>query len=645
MSDEVTIALKAEGMEEVANALKGVRDTIISSEKDSTRAVLEGARSRINALRQEGREKEKLAKQIAKAENDLNKTFGTQNNGARSAMVGSNTSNLSGGGGGLGGILSSLTGASGSLSSLAGKAGVAGAAFAGVKAGVDMAIEGLKMFGNFLINDVIKPGLEIQTLAQQVANNSRGAISPQEAEQKARAIGTRYNVDPKTILESIAGFGETTGNYDLAAKTAELLAQVQKAYGGKVEDYGNLASNLYRPGMEFTDLQNLMLTQIGQGQVEGGKYTIKQIAGLGGKINEPASHIAGGVDVATSSATALIQQTGRTVGSVDEAATATRGFVGEIAANKGGKFSKLLTSEGQVTDVREALIQSLIATKGGQSRYLKQAGFTSEESGKVLAGYTEEYLKAMKDLPNTTDNQRKAAEAATESFERIRNATASAAQVQDDANKTLKTPGEQLASVLNNLKDKLAAEVMPQMEKFTTDIVKMAPDLIKASLVLAKAFILLAQTLPYVIDALKFLADPLGLTNLFSSDNGTSKPGGGGQGGASGSSGTEGAGGGGQGGAGSGSNVLDGNEEIFDTPDTSTNFTPSAPSTALATVINTNNSGTSSNKSTEDKAEADKKAAVEAANLTVKLQVLQAELDATVASFGDFNRAKPLKRD
>lgn len=498
MSD-VTVSLRADGLDQVAKALQSMRDAVINNEHEATKAVLQGSQDRIKGLRNEYKEREALAKQLKKAENDLNQSMGSNGHGSRNAMVGTNSGNFFSNSGGADNGISSLLSGSNGLGSLAAKAGVAGAAFAAVKAGVDMAIDGLKMFGSFLINDIIKPGFKLQTLSQQISNNSREGISAAEVEKSSRAIGTKYNIDPEKIANVGADYGEATGNYKDAFNVAELLATTQKAYGGNIEEYSKLLANLHTTGATFEDDKNMLLSQIGQGQVEGGKFTIKQIANLGGKINEPAAHIAGSRDVSVASTTALVQQTGRTSGSVDDAMTAVKSFINEIAANKSGKFKPLLDSEGRVSNVREAVVQSLIATQGGRADKMKGAGFTSDESGKVLAGYTDQYVKAMEGLPQTAANQRMAAEKATEGFELIRNATGEEATLRSDAGKVLATSGEKLENAFNKMKDKLAAEVLPAADKFVADFVKMTPALIEAAMTLAKALIWMAGVIQKIM--------------------------------------------------------------------------------------------------------------------------------------------------
>lgn len=486
MNNELSLALKAEGLEDVRRALQGMKDAVIDSEREASRATLKGVSERIKAVRSEHAERIKLAKEIAKVEREFN-TITRVDTKARNALVGSNTSNIFGNG--LGSFSSLFSGASSGLGSLTAKAGVAGAAFALVKTGVDIAVDSLKMFGSFLINDVIRPGFKLQTTAQQLANGSRGAITAQDAESRSRAIGLRYNQDPQKVLESAGDFGEMTGNYDLAFKTMDTLSAIQKAYGGNLEDYAKLAGNLYTPGMSPQDLKNQLLTQVGQGQAEGGKYTIKQIANLGGGINEPASFLAGPRDVTVPSVTAAVQQAGKTSKSVDEALTSVRRFLEEVAKNDKGLHSKSLNKDGQITDIRQATMDALVPTHGGRQDKAKAAGFQSEESRKYLSNFTESYNNAMKGQADTEENRIKAAEKATEAMELLRLATTDEAEVKQDAAKTMAISGEKLEAAFANLKDKLAAEVLPAADKFVDEFTRLSPQLLDATIVLAKAMI------------------------------------------------------------------------------------------------------------------------------------------------------------
>ncbi len=128
-----------------------------------------------------------------------------------------------------------------------------------------LATNALKSFGNFVLQDVIKPQFKLETRAQQIANNSGGQISAQQIMETSRAEGVRNNIDPMEIAETIAGASSAKFGTEMIGA----VATMSKSRGVPMEDLMSLANPL--AGKMSVDSIKALLPSLAAQGVEAGK--------------------------------------------------------------------------------------------------------------------------------------------------------------------------------------------------------------------------------------------------------------------------------------------------------------------------------------------------------------------------------------
>lgn len=502
--DPIDISLVLKGIPEAKKALTSIRDLMVKIEVDSIKASETASKKRIKNFQSELQQKQKMQSSASKkVDSHFSSITGGSSGGGRK------------GGGASGGPESfmKLTGLDKSVSGMSKFGSVAGVAAAGVlagamalKAGFDIAVDALSQFGSFVLSDVVKPAFALETFATQVENTTKGEVSAQQVMDKTRAIQVKYNIDAMEAAEAAASFGDKTGSVATGLEVLNDVAPMVKAFGGNLKESMDSAAALFNkmkeidPKASMDDVRKLLLAQLGQGQVEGGKFTAKELANLGGELTKGAGALSGGAGKRLSDISAALQAGGIT-GKADVSMSALNSFLTEMPVlAKSGKIQGAkgtINKQGQITDISEAIKKVLIASKGDQTK-LRGMGF-GEGSSSFLAQFMPTFQEAVK----SGKDPKQAADEAIAVLEKIRNASASEAQVKEAAAKVAQTSGEKWDAAVNQIKDKLL-EIMPQIGDLVDEFVKLAPDIAEAGLLVAKAFLA-------VIDYMKPMFKLLGI--------------------------------------------------------------------------------------------------------------------------------------
>jgi hypothetical protein len=454
MTSPVTIALRAEGASSVLQALHSVRAAMVDIEKHSAAlgalhvgptaaaasAVQAEAAARIAALKAEVKVTEELARARA--------TAGGAGAGA--------------GGGGSGGAARGGKGPT-----TAAEMFKAGAALLGLQSAINYATASLKQFGGFILSDVVRPAMAMQTRSVQVANNSGGKLTSDEVQRKARGIGIRNNMDPMALIDAAGIFQDATGESKLGFDMMSTVATLSKARGFDTKELSGLAGALFKPGMQKAELDQLLLTATAQGTM--GSVTLGQQAKLGGKLTAPAGSFAGDYGTRLAMSGALLQSGRKGFGSVDEAAAGLQSFVTD--SMHAGKTIKGAITKGadgveHITDPAK-LIGDLFRKTQGNSTKLTALGY-SEPASKLVGSYRETYSEAFKasKAHGETDAQSKedGAEAVEKFIKSFVTASTTMETEESKRDAVLATSGERFESTMTGLKDKLLA-VMPAVDK------------------------------------------------------------------------------------------------------------------------------------------------------------------------------------
>jgi hypothetical protein len=515
----VSLALKAEGVAEVKQALRGVKQSFVEMERESLAATKQASKERVALLKEESKAKIALIRDESKARREVMNA-----ERAFKHALGRREGSL--GGGGAGAALARGEGLEGILKA-AGVAGLAVAAFSGA---INLASSCLKQFASFVVNDVIKPSMALETRAQQVANNSNGKLQAGEVQGKARAIGLRNNMDPMALIEAAGIFQDLTGEPKVGFDVMNTVATISKARGFDTKDLASFAGALYKPGMKADELSRLLLMQTAQGT--SGSVTIGQLARLGGKVTAPAASLAGNYETRLAMTGALLQSGRRGFGTVEEAATGLQTFMTDAMIH-GKQLSpkSFLRDAGGVEKLADpaAFIADVYRKTQGNASRLHAMQF-SEPTTKLIGAYKEQYGEAFDTAKASGKSDAQAREEAAKAVETFIKSFATATTTMEaeesKRNAVMETSGEKLEQAINRIKDRIT-DAMPEIEELVNALVDKAPDIADAALTLTEALIDLANWIKNIAPTVQQSLAPRnakefflgGLLSPFSFDN------------------------------------------------------------------------------------------------------------------------------
>jgi len=506
MAGRVEIPIQATGIEAVRAQIRSVKHSFIELDKEALassdaaskkRIALLRAESRIKLalLREEEQEKVRAERSAAKAAADSARA---QREHAKvvkefDRMMGRSGGSLGGGGAG-GGASAALMRGEG-FSGMVKSAGATGLALGALATVVGLASSALRQFSSFLLNDVIKPAMALETRSVQIANNSGGALTAAQVQDRARAIGLRNNMDPNAVLEATGRFQDLTGEPALGFDILNTVATISKARGYDTKSLSELAAAAYRPGMKAGDLNQLLLTLTGQG--EKGSIPIGELARLGGRLTAPAQKFGGDAFTQITTANALLQTAKRTgFGTVEDAATGLQNFTQE-ALLKGRMISpKSFASVNGVDTILDPVryLGDIFRRTRGSAMALHGMGF-SEPAQKFIGAYQGIFSQGFSEAKAAGKSDAEARDMGANAVEAFVNQmkmqTSTMEGEEKRRNAVLRTSGERWDAAINQLKDKLLI-VMPSVDRFVTDFVAMGPQLTEAALTLANALIWMA---------------------------------------------------------------------------------------------------------------------------------------------------------
>ena len=490
----ISIVLKTEGTQAVTSALRGVKQSYLDLEKDIAAAGAAGSGKRTAEAQKELkakigglREEAKLVKEVnaaraaeiraARAEHQFNTSVGKPSRDG--SVYGAFMQ-----GEGMGGMLKA--------------AGVAGLAIGGMSAAINLASASLRQFSGFVINEVIRPAMQLKTRSVQIANNSGGKLTAEGVEGSARSIGIRNNVAPGDILEAAGKFQDKTGEPGLGLEMMQSLATLSKGRGLDMGSLSEMAAALYRPGQKKEDLTKMMLALTAQG--EAGSVPMRELAMLGGRLTAPAEKFGGNWFTKVATANAILQTSRRTgFGSVEAAAEGLQAFsqdslrIGKALSPK--SIAKLGGVETIVDPIK--MIGDFYRRTAGNVTTLHGMGFT-EPAAKLISSYQGTYSEARtaaKAVGKTDVEAKEAGATAVEDFIRTlatSNTTMAAESEKRDA--VMATDGERIEAAMTKIKAAILAG-SPSIGKFVDELVVAAPKIGEAAVIMSRAMFVSAELL------------------------------------------------------------------------------------------------------------------------------------------------------
>lgn len=489
MTTPVVLALRAEGTSAVIDALRSVRSAQMAMEEASISTARSAAQKRLEILNEELHAAAAMRLVAAKT---------TQDGLSRIAGVGTGaTQSLAPTRGAFAGD-TGIRNIDAAMAKWASTGDIVSTAAALFQGSLGLATAGLKQFASFVLADVVKPALALETRAAQLANNSGGTMTATGIQAQARALGIKNNLDPMAILEHADMLRQKTGSPQLALDMMGVIGTISKGRGVDMGDLTKMAGAVYQPGMKQADLQRILLMQTAMG--DKGGITIGEMAKLGPKMLGPAESLAGNYETRLAETGALIQSA-KGLGAGMKRAGGVKSFIDEAIAHGGPGVLTDASGERKLADPA-MLIGELLAKTGGDVGKLKAQGFKGPGAELVRAyrGQFQESFDAAKGRgeadPQARADAGKAVEAFIKSF-----ATASTTMESEEAkrNDVLATSGQKWEVAINSMKEKLLV-VMPTIDKFIDNFASHGDEIAAAAVALVEVFTDVAEAALSVVE-------------------------------------------------------------------------------------------------------------------------------------------------
>lgn len=508
MASNVNIALKPTGVADALNALKGVKQSLIDLEKSSLDATKDASKARLSILKAEYSERESLAKRAMAVEARLGRGFGQSPTGAtRPASMGAGAFGAYGSVSRFGAQQFGFGGVSTLFSKGGMEAAALGVGFMALGGALAMATTALKAFGNFVLHDVVQPGLHLETRSTQLANRTH-ETTPAAIQRAARLNSIRYNMSYEQSLGVIEEYGARGGQHSWrdAPQVSEFVAKYSKATGYDPTKIASLLGGIRKPGESSDDVVNKFLA------IEpamGINIDPEHMAGLGRRAKTVGSLFAGSSIKQMSEANALLQVASTGTGSPEQAATGMSQFFRKIISDPKvhGHFKKFLTMENGQEVIKDPfeLLRFIASKEHGKMTNLSGLGIKDTRAAMQflrpleggLSGFREQ---AGKEGLSGKDAEKRALDLWIESLKEGMKNVKEMSDIDKDAAAVMQTTGEQWERAMNQMKDAILTDVMPHVQKFAHVFTDNIDDITSKAVTLTGALVGLIEVIVDIVN-------------------------------------------------------------------------------------------------------------------------------------------------
>lgn len=357
-----------------------------------------------------------------------------------------------------------------------------------VRGAMGFARDVLNVGGGFTIADSVQREVSLRGQAASMAASASLAggrpISGAEILERTRAVANEHGFDPTEIMEGVGKLKDLTGNLEQALSLAPKIAQLANATGGNVAEFGENLGNILAssPNMSTDDALKLLRVQAAQGAVAG--VEVKDMAKYGSRLTAGASYYGGdrSQNIAATSAMAQLARQHGSASSPAEAALAAQRFGSDVvkhATALEAKGIKVRDGKGTLIDPTKIIAQMLDKTKGDVTKLAKLD--VGDRGGKVLEGAAALYRDA--------GGGAKGKEAVQSYFDSLTKAVATDKEIEAAESKRLAEVDKQLEMSMNQLRDAVGTQLVPELIK----LVPVIRDAVPGVRSLLEAFVRLAN--------------------------------------------------------------------------------------------------------------------------------------------------------
>lgn len=365
----------------------------------------------------------------------------------------------------------------------------------------------LSVGGGFSIADSVGSYSRARGRAVDLENQSNGALKADATWRTASGVGTRYGVKTETVIGGLDAFVAKAGTKDAKALTdgggLNQLVELAAATGADLEELSRTAGIVHMSSTgkdsaeRMSNTLDMMRTIAGMGRE--GSVDMRELSQYAGRLTAGAAVFSDKTGAAKQ-LSAMVQQSAATGGSAGAAeATESISHLGSDVFKHREAFEALGIKTTDATgkflrDPAEIIKQSLSKTAGDQTKLHDLYG---ERSFRAVAGYADLYNRSATATNGSAKDKDAAGLAAVDAaIASFAKAAITREQQKSDAAKRVAEADRQLESILNDVKDSLGSQLLPELAKMLPEIKdKLVPALKGAAPEIVKAMTAIATTL------------------------------------------------------------------------------------------------------------------------------------------------------
>lgn len=341
----------------------------------------------------------------------------------------------------------------------------------------------LALGGGFSVADAVQTGITNRGKAADLATQSNGAVSPQAILEKSAAIGNIMGVATEQVIGGLDAFVAKSGDVKAGFASIQDLVELATATGADLQELSRTAGIVQMTTGNAKDTMGVMREMAGMGRA--GSVDMRELSQYAGRITSGASQF-GNKREAITQLGAFVQQAAATGGatSAPEATEAVARFATDVFEHEGafkGAGVKTRDKSGKFLRAPIDIVKDSIGATGGDTgKLLEMFGKMSYRS---VAGYQDVYNRASQGVlagGGTAANAKAAGMKAIDAAFATFAATAlKEAQVKEEATRRIQETDKQLEMVLNQLRESVAAELLPELRRLMPQIRELVPAFVK----------------------------------------------------------------------------------------------------------------------------------------------------------------------
>jgi hypothetical protein len=346
----------------------------------------------------------------------------------------------------------------------------------------------LALGGGFSAADAVQTQITNKGKAKDLEIQGGGKVGADEILAKSSEIGTTFGMATSAIMEGLDKFVAETGDIKAGFAAMREMTELATATGADMGELQKLLGMAFNSTNDMGKAKDFVRMVAGQGRE--GSVDIRDLAEYGGRLTAGSEKF-GDKGAAVLQLGAIAQQSKATGGSTSAAeASESLTKLGEDIFKKEDAFkalgikTRMKGADGKDTNFlrgpQDLIKESIHATGGDQGKLQELFGARSIRG---VNGYSAVYNRASQAVKDGGGNAAAAdsagMKAVDDAFKRFAEATLSDEQVKGEAGRRLQDADKQIEMAMNQLRDAVGKELLPEVVKLIPQIRALIPEFVK----------------------------------------------------------------------------------------------------------------------------------------------------------------------